>query len=127
MGQASLAAAWWICVCTLVFSVAAASLYLAQLAKRIPNIELAKRTESATRRFATCAVPAYLGKTVLLLMGAPRFVPLDGWLSFIMTLQLLLTGASLIYALKLMGLWAEYRKIFKHCLFEARHAAQASS
>ena len=106
----------WTFACAVAFTWVAASLYLAHLCERIPDIELAKRTKSRARVFAVFFAIGAIGMLVSVLGFALGFAP---WaLGRTMLHIAFYIGAigSLIYGFLLIIVWFSYRKPIKRCL-----------
>ena len=106
----------------LFFTIVAATYYLACLAKRIPDEDLAQRSRVTARRFAIWMIVAYVGanlnNVVRTASGSSWVVKVPSGISivvaFVASLVFLIAGLSLI------GIWWTYRKVLKRCLIEAR-------
>lgn len=119
----------------LVFTLAAASLYLAHLAERIPDIERAKRFKSTVRRFAVvCAilmlcvaldfalesVPWALGRTWGTDGGGNPSLGGGALEALILGIGTIAMLGSYIYGFSLIGKGLSFRKAIKLCLVETR-------
>ncbi|UCC31092.1 MAG: hypothetical protein JSU86_02210 [Phycisphaerales bacterium] len=116
---------------TLGFTVVAASYYLAHLAQRIPDEDLARRTMKTAREFAVLLVGLYvvvptLEKIFSAVKSAPWSTGYTGVLvevlaGVLLALAVVIFGIGfVITAIYLAWIWWTYRKVFKRCLVEAR-------
>ncbi len=110
----------WTFLFALAFTLVAASLYLARLCERIPNLVLAKQIRLAARGFAVCLVLTAAAEALDYLSGmlkASWAATLVGVLAALLWLSVI---ACFLYAVSLMHRWLEHREAVKHCLLEAR-------
>jgi serine/threonine protein kinase len=109
----------------LVFTVFVVTLYLARLAERVPEPQLAQRTRRAARGFMVCFLgPVAVG---LGIWRHPRLVWPHSTLELGLWLDLVLGAALslgfLLYLADIRKFWWAYRKIFKRCLLASRRFA----
>ncbi len=106
----------WTLACVVAFTWVAASLYLAHLCERIPDLELAKRTKSRARVFAVFFAIGAISMLISALSFALGFAP---WALGITMMDIaFLIGAigSPIYGILLIVVWFSYRKPINRCL-----------
>ena len=107
--------ALWTLACAVAFTWVTASLYLAHLCERIPNIELAKRTKSRARVFAVFFAISILVPALDFAL-AEGYRPLPARPFLFIIIGLIGGVGSLIYGISLIIVWFSYRKPIKRCL-----------
>ncbi len=115
----------WAAPAFLACTIVVVTLYLARLAERVPDQQLARRTSRAAWGFMVCLpgpVVLGLGYWARSVLTGPRAIP-----DFAKWVALLLGGALSLLLLLYLGditkLWRAYRKIFQRCLVESRQLA----
>ena len=100
-------------------SVLGISYYLASLAMRIPDNQLAEETRLHARKFTLWSVAA-IGVTFLSRVSSP-----GSWPDFMEVIPIVFGFALFWHAFSLTRDWLAYRKVFKRCLAKAREHVAA--
>ena len=119
----------WSLTALFIAAIVSASLYLARLAERIPDEELASSTRSTARKFAVTMPVVLVSIAVgdgLTLPSTQPSVPHLVVLGFFILLLLCFAPYNLYYMFTLFSLWTDsYRKAFRKCLAEAQDRDRA--